>query len=273
MITDPPREAVRTILREQAQALWAMRRVQGKVASLGSQVFGACLFPGWYTQCTPPPHWRSWCLPTDKPVLDLSSVLFRCVRAIGGGWSEQLHVDAPLALLAERWSSSLGLPSARTCPLCSGGPGTPRHVVMSCPAMRHLVDMLRDCLECELASLVQPSAFTEKASAWRHRLDQQGQAHVLGVLGRAEARRWPLLAMWRFLIPIPQRELTLSSDVGGSSAAAVASEAASDLGYRAVLCAEFGRALCSSVVPDSQLESDSGESFSVIFQPSACSQS
>ena len=191
----------------------------------------------------------------------------RCVRAIGGGWSEQLHVDAPLALLEERWSTSLGLPSARTCPLCSGGPGTPRHVVMSCPAMRPLVDMLRDCLECELASLVQPSDFTEKASAWRYHLAQQG----LGVLGRAETRRWPLLAMWRFLIPIPQRELTLSPDVGGSSAAAVASGAAFDLGYRAVMCAEFGRALCSSVVPNSHHESDPGESFSVIFQPSAVS--
>ena len=152
MVVSPPREAFRQTLRAQALRLWGKRRVQGKVATLSGQVFGDCLFPGWYVNCVPSLGWRTWCLPTDGRVLDLSQMLYRCVRAIGGGWTEQLHIDSDLRRVAERWSRAQNLPSVRTCPLCREGPGTPRHVVMSCPAMRPLVDQWRDDLEAELIS-------------------------------------------------------------------------------------------------------------------------
>ena len=93
----------------------------------------------------------AYLVPTHR-VLDLSQMLYRCVHAIGGGWTEQLHIDSDLRRVAERWSRAQNLPSVRTCPLCREGPGTPRHVVMSCPAMRPLVDQWRDDLEAELIS-------------------------------------------------------------------------------------------------------------------------
>ena len=49
MVFEPPREVVRQTLRMQSLLQWSGRRVQGKVASLQKQVFGASLFPGWYT--------------------------------------------------------------------------------------------------------------------------------------------------------------------------------------------------------------------------------
>lgn len=68
-----------------------------------------------------------------------------------------------------------------------------------------------------------------------------------------------MLAAWRFLVPIPQRESYLSSDVGNSSRAAVQVELLFDLGYRAVMSLELGKALCGhdALLPQS-------ESFSVL---------
>eukprot|EP00435_Cladocopium_sp_Y103_P054069 s418_g17.t1 len=243
MVVEPPREVVRQSLRTQSLLQWAERRVHGKVASLQQEVFGASLFPGWYTQCLPPISWRVWCLPTDHGALGLSKVLYRCVRAIGGGWTEQLHVDSDLGSLAERWQSSQNLPSIRTCPLCKTGPGTPRHVVMSCPAMRPLVDMLRDCLELELASLVGREVLLTNAAAWLNSYLQRGELHLLRGVKPGNSRRWPLLSAWRFLVPILQRESFLSSDVENSSRAAVTAELPFELGYRAVMSLELGTGL------------------------------
>lgn len=265
MVAVPPREVFRQTLRAQAEQLWAKRRVQGKVASLAHQVFGEVLFPGWYVDFVPPPAWRSWCLPTDGRSLDLSGMLYRCVRAIGGGWTEQLHVDPALVEVAERWCQARGLESKRTCPLCRAGPGTPRHVVMSCSAMRPLVDQWRDALEAELRSLCGEELLLARASSWRAEVGRQGRSHELGSIDIGAARRWPCLTAWRFAVPIPQREPILSSDVNSSSQSAVAAELPFDLAYRAVMCADLGRVLCqhSSVVD----VGGASESFSTIHQP------
>ena len=199
-----------------------------------------------------------WCLPTDFGAVELSKVLYRCVRAIGGGWSEQLHVDSDLVSLAERWRSSQNLSSIPTCPLCQTGPGTPRHVVMSCPAMRPLVDMLRDCLEREMIALVGCDYLLTKAAAWRNVILQRGELHLLGGVEPVHSRRWPILSAWRFLVPILQR-------VDQSSRAAAAAELPFELGYRAVVSLELGRALCGR--GDASLTSS--ESFSVLQHPAA----
>lgn len=268
MITEPPRQAVRKALRVQAHEQWSKRRVQGKVASLCSQIFGPALFAGWYTECVPLAHWRSWCLPTDRRVVDLSKVLYRCIRAIGGGWTEQLHVDATLPNIAEHWRSAQALPSQRVCPLCKSGPGTPRHVVMSCLVMRPLVDMWRDALEAELGALVASSVLLERAAWWRNKLEQQGQSAGLGRVLLTDARRWPVLSAWRFAVSLPEREAFLSRDVNESSVAAVSSEMSFDMSYRAVMPMELGKALCNFSSGDSVEQSIGlGENFAVLQHP------
>ena len=255
---------IRNALRAQAQAQWSQRQVQGKVASFPQQVFGACLNAAWYTACVPLLTWRCWCLPTDAAAVDLSRVLYRCVRAIGGGWTEQLHVDPALASLAEQWRVQCRLSSIRSCPLCQTGPGTPRHVVMVCPSMRPLVDMLRDCLEQEFARLVPASVLLERAGTWRTTLESQGRP--LGRSDPVDARRWPILTAWRFLVPMPDREPVLSADVNGSSKAAVAAETASDLGYRAILPFALGQAVCR-LATSTTTNSFEGERFAVVHNP------
>ena len=76
---------------------------------------------------------------------------YRCHRAIGDSWTERLHAD--VAALTATWATQAGWPSPRTCPLCQSGPGTPRHVIMSCKALAPAADMLRDDIEAELQSL------------------------------------------------------------------------------------------------------------------------
>ena len=44
----------------------------------------------------------------------------------------------------------LAILKRRTCPLCRGAAGTPRHVIMGCPEMRGIMDALRDLVEEEL---------------------------------------------------------------------------------------------------------------------------
>ena len=264
MVVDPRRVVIRNARRAQAQAQWSQRQVQGKVASFPQQVFGACLNAAWYTACVPLPTWRCWCLPTGAAAVDLSRVLYRSVRAIGGGWTEQLHVDPALASLAEQWRVQCGLSSIRSCPLCQTGPGTPRHVVMVYPSMRPLVDMLRDCLEQEFARLVPASVLLERAGTWRTTLESQGRP--LGRSDPVDARRWPILTAWRFLVPMPDREPVLSADVNGSSKAAVAAETASDLGYRAILPFALGQAVCR-LAASTTTNSFEGERFAVVHNP------
>eukprot|EP00439_Symbiodinium_sp_Y106_P018327 s6357_g2.t1 len=130
---------------------------------------------------------------------------YRCHRAIGGSWTERLHAHADVAALAATWSTQAGWPSPRTCPLCQSGPGTPRHVIMSCKALAPAADMLRDDMEAELQSLA--SALRQAAQAWQH----QARADALPVQCAAQdALRWPILSAWRWLVVLPGREPLLS---------------------------------------------------------------
>ena len=133
-----------------------------------------------------PSNWHQWLLPTDPHVVDISAFAYRCMRVIGGSWTERLHSDSnvqeprkPLVSLsrpllsflpsvgagrsvytripisknlANRWSHLADL-SCRTCPLCHRLLGTPRHVIIPCPSMLPLVEVLRDDMEVELLRL------------------------------------------------------------------------------------------------------------------------
>ena len=79
--------------------------------------------------------------------IDLSPILFRSFRSIEGGWTEILHVDTSLKGLASTWAEAEALPSNRVCPLCRGGAGTPRHVVMVCHIMQTTREKMRDLVE------------------------------------------------------------------------------------------------------------------------------
>ena len=154
MVTSPIRVQVRSMLRAQSAAAWAKRAVQGLLPRLADRVFQPSRDPTFYVQCAVPPQWKRWCLPADTHPVDLSRFVFRLHRAIGGSWTEKLHADAALQRLANAWALHRNLHSPRLCPLCGTGPGTPRHVVMSCPAMSPLVDQLRDAIEAELCCTV-----------------------------------------------------------------------------------------------------------------------
>ena len=166
MITTTTREAVRRQLRLQACQQWKLRRVQGKIARLGPELYRASMHPRHYTQITIPIEWRTLALPQDGDVVDISGFQFRCLRAIGGGWSELLHAHAESRQCAEDEARRQGRP-VRVCPLCLTAAGTPRHVVMNCPAMRPLVDHVRDLVEEELLALGKGGPTRHRASPGR----------------------------------------------------------------------------------------------------------
>ena len=152
MVTSPIRTHVRSTLRMQSTEAWSKRAVQGLIPHLSQHLFLPALDPSLYIQCTFPDQWLRWSLPSDAGVVDLSPVIVRLHRAIGGAWTERLHSQSDLLTLAKAWALDRGLPSPRVCPLCCTGPGTPRHVIMSCPAMAPLMDLLRDAIETELSA-------------------------------------------------------------------------------------------------------------------------
>ena len=241
MVTSPIREHVRNKLRQESAAAWCQRAVQGLLPRLITEVFRPALDPSLYTQCVFPANWLRWALPTDRKPHDLSAMAFRCQRAIGGSWTERIHAHEDVAALALQWSQHRQWPSARTCPLCRSGPGTPRHVVMACEALSPLVDMLRDDLEVELQQVRPLDTLVAAAQQWRARVEHS----LIPPVGPAAAARWPVLSAWRWLIPLPHRESLLSTDVQGSSAIPTARERGWDLGYKGVLPKSLGATLCS----------------------------
>ena len=165
MVTGPIRAHVRSLLRRQSTAAWSQRAVQGLLPRVAKHVFCPPLDPSLFLLCSFPSPWVAWCLPSDSLPLDLSAMVYRLHRAIGGSWTERLH-STNLQVLADSWCALRTLPTPRLCPLCATAPGTPRHVVMSCPAMAPLVDRLRDAIEAELANVVPPPQLLAAADAW-----------------------------------------------------------------------------------------------------------
>ena len=90
------------------------------------------------------------------------------------------------------WADSIGLDSARTCPLCQMGAGTPRHVFMSCRDVAGLSDMVRDFLEAELARHRSPQSLIAAAEAWWAREETEGTGRWRYRVTVADQRRWPV---------------------------------------------------------------------------------
>ena len=179
MVTSPARAAVRALLRQQALSEWQRRPVQGKLASLQQRVFTASLDPHFYTSCSTLPASSILRLAHDPHTVDLSATIFRCVRLIGGGWTEQLKVQPEYARVAQFLYERNLLDTPRTCPLCRLSPGTPRHTTMDCPVTKPLADALRSILEQHLQKLDERGTISSAARAWQRSLSQQGQAHLL----------------------------------------------------------------------------------------------
>ncbi len=60
------------------------------MARLARDIFTSVDLPG-FTQCTIPAEWYRFLLPGDDPKgVDLSGILYRAQRAIGGGWTERI---------------------------------------------------------------------------------------------------------------------------------------------------------------------------------------
>ena len=266
MLTEAPRKAIRRLLRRQALAQWSQRPVQGKIARMRRRIFTPALDLRLYVCCSIPRRWQGWLMPQDEDTVDLSLVRYRTLRAIGGGWTEKLHVDPALSESAEAWREQIGMATVRTCPLCRQGAGTPRHVVMQCNAMAGLVDQLRDMLETELSQ--GSEAISLEAEAWRAMMIQDGKGHVLASHSAEAYARWPLLCKWQWMVPALAREAVLGADLGGHSQAGVDAEAECDLGYRGVLARALGRAVChsstSATQPDEAAEESGDESFANI---------
>ena len=236
MVTGPIRSHMRTKLRASSKHAWCSRAVQGHIPRLADEIFLPTLDPALYVQCVfPSPQWGKWMLPSDQLPLDLSAMAYRCQRAVGGSWTERLHSHADEAALASAWSVRERWSSSRTCLLCQVGPGTPRHVVMTCPAMTPLVDILRDDLELQLRQHATVQEHSAAALRWRESLARTNPSHAPGPCSHEQIQRWPILSSWRWIVAIPTREASLSVDINESSSTATERERGSDLAHRAVL--------------------------------------
>ena len=128
-------------------------------------------------------------LPHDQPSVDLSVTLFRCVRLVGGGWTERIKVDPQLMSVARHLYERNILASPRTSPLCSTS--ACYHELLCHEAVG------RPTPRCA------GTAAGSAAHVW-HRDVPEVQA------------RWPLLSAWRWLVPTLDREVILSADTGAN---------------------------------------------------------
>ena len=169
---------------QEALSKWRLRTVQGKCSST-PDIFTPGLDIRLFTTNCVTAEWRAWTLENDTPHTDISPFAYRCIRAIGGSWTERLHADPALKRLGQSWAQ-LSRHPIRTCPLCRLRPGTPRHVLMACPAMEPLVNQLRDDLEralgrvvaCpELIQAANRSSLTRKVAAGLSYLHGNGSFH------------------------------------------------------------------------------------------------
>lgn len=253
--------AVRSLLREQALRAWAKRAVQGKIARTAHKLFAPCLDAKMYCRCVIPQRIEALLLPGDDPAaLDLSKVFFRIMRGIGGAWTELTHARHDVLVLAGQWGEETGAASLRTCPLCTGGPGTPRHVIMTCTCVSEVRDQVRDVIEAELCRHVERSVLLAAADEWWESMEERGMgSSSRAAVSNADKRRWPVLARWRWLVSMPSREALFSRDVGGHSSEDVRAECEVDLAYRGVIPRALGyvlRETSDTMDPESSSEED-----------------
>ncbi|CAE7423476.1 unnamed protein product [Symbiodinium sp. CCMP2456] len=117
---------------------------------------------------------------------------------------------------------------------------------MTCAGTRHLSDLLRSDMDSFLGQLVERDTLLHDAAQWRRGCELRGQGHLIPEPCAQDTNKWPLLAAWRWLLPLPGREAQLSQDVGGHSAVAVSREHGWDMGHRATLPLALGKALCGN---------------------------
>ena len=191
-----------------------------------------------YTSCPIPPHFDGLLLPLDHAdSVDLSSIIFRMHRSVGGAWSEYIKSDPILRQLATTHHASHLLPSVRTCPFCRLHHGTPRHYVMECLETVFHSNEICDAVEAILASLGSPTELIDAASEYY----AKSPSPFLFDFPRSSSTRWPILSAWKWIVRNPLREDVLRTALDGHSAPI--QEGAFDLAYRAVLPAALGYAI------------------------------
>lgn len=198
MVTGHVAPVIQETLRRQAAAEWRRRPVQGKLANIAGGVFAAVLDVRIFTACRWVESWRQLALPSDEgETVDLSKVMFRAHRAIGGGWTEYQHSHGALSGEAALWARYCGLASQRLCPLCQAGTGTPRHVIMQCSDLAALRVMVCDAVEAELGVVVPFQRLVEAGRAWWARVGEQDRVSDSFRAPLAAGARWPILSAWR----------------------------------------------------------------------------
>lgn len=139
--------------------------------------------------------------------MDLSCFFYRALRAVGGSWTEMLHSDAQLIVLASSWAAAEGHATVRIWPLCRSGAGAPRHVVMSC-ALKEIQEEVWDVMETESVREAPRDDLVAASEEWWARA--VGNEHV-GLPERARLS-WPVLCSWQWLLPVASREALFGED-------------------------------------------------------------
>ena len=240
MVTRAIADANRVRLREEATRKWVGRAVQGKIASCHTQLYAPTMDLRLFTACKVHTRWACLRLPSDRSdVVDLSRILYRSIRAVGGGWTEWQHSDGSLAEYANQWQADTSVASARVCPLCTQSPGTPRHVIMGCSNMVAVQAEVKTIVEQEL-SRWGAQQLIYGGGAWVSEQISRGSRIVAPT--SAQQQEWPILSSWGWLISTPNHEQWLCPDIQ-HSAPGIARETAADLAYRGVMPAALGRLL------------------------------
>ena len=78
--------------------------------------------------------------------------------------------------------------------MCKENAGTPRHVIMTCPAMQPIMDRVRDMVESELQNLGSSDQWCWRADQWWRSEQNCGRGAHKGDLPQATIDRWPILA-------------------------------------------------------------------------------
>ena len=201
MVTSPIRAHVRACPKHQCLG-------QGRNPAAGAPHIPASLDPSLYLQCQAPGNWAK--LPAREP--SPCGPLPNCVPP-PSGYRRRLDRQAPLTVgLASFWPSFTHPPPLA---LAHYVPPVRVHLAMlSCPARPWL-----NWSTCCVITLSRRSRHLLSHPSGSCLLRLGGVAyHVHAPPPPSCVQRWPTLSSWRWFIPIPSHEATLSADVGGSSA-------------------------------------------------------
>ena len=226
MVTRVPHDFVRKLLRSQSTREMSLRPAQGRLAQLKEAIYPHSLDIRMFTSCPIPPRFDGLLLQSDQAAsVDLSSILFRMHRSVGGGWTEYIKSDPSLLQLATRHHACLHLPSVRTCPFCRLQHGTPRHYVMECPETYLYALETCDAVEAALSDLGFPEELREAGLEHHAKYPSPFPFDFPD----SSVSRWPILTAWKWLARNPLRENIFRSPSEGLPAAT--QEGAFDLAY------------------------------------------